>query len=256
MPGALILIFLILAVVLIALSGLLTVRKFVPRERLSRHADVAGYVYAVVGVIYGVILAQVVVAAWEEYRDARDASASEASAVLNLDRLSRGWPDQERAQLREALTAYARNVIEVEWPAMEAGDFGVARRQTLMTSIWTAYDLIAQSPAGRSANYAASLDQLDNLDDARRNRFVLGESNLPQTMTLTLLLGGIVTVGFSYLFAIEDSWLHGLITGSLALLVALLLLLEYQLQTPFAGVDAIEPTAMQLVLEDLSSADE
>jgi hypothetical protein len=42
-----------------------------------------------------------------------------------------------------------------------------------------------------------------------------------------------------------------LLTGSLAVMVALLLLLEYQLETPFEGVDAIEPTAMRVVIQEL-----
>ena len=72
-------------------------------------------------------------------------------------------------------------------------------------------------------------------------------------MTLTLLLGAVVTVGFSYLFAVENGWAHGVMTASLATLVALLLLLQYQLETPFEGVAAIEPTAMELVISEIGS---
>ncbi|MDQ3227062.1 MAG: hypothetical protein M3Q50_10590, partial [Chloroflexota bacterium] len=60
-----------------------------------------------------------------------------------------------------------------------------------------------------------------------------------------------VTVGFTYLFAVDDGWIHGLMTASLATMVALLLLLEYQLQTPFAGISAIEPAAMELVRAEI-----
>lgn len=251
MSGPVILVFFMAAVVLFALIGLLAVRRFVPHERLSQHTDVAGYVYAVIGVIYAVILAQVVVAAWEEYRDARDVAANEAYAVLNLERLSRGWPQAERDAIRVALMSYAEQVVEVEWPAMARGDFGLQSRTEASRQLWSAYDRVGRGPEGDDAKYAASLDQLDNLDEARRNRFLFAESTLPQTMTLTLLIGGIVTVGFSYLFAVEDGWLHGLITASLAVLVALLLLLQYQLDSPFTGVDSIAPTAMQLVLDDI-----
>jgi hypothetical protein len=72
-------------------------------------------------------------------------------------------------------------------------------------------------------------------------------------MVFTLVLGGIVTVAFSYLFRIDDRWLHAVMTASLAVLVALLLLLEYDLETPFDGVDAIPPSSMQLVLRTLSA---
>jgi hypothetical protein len=253
MTGVALLVVVIALVVISALIGLIAVRKLVPRTRLSQHTDVAGYVYAVIGVIYGVILAQVVVAAWDEYREARDVTVAEASSILNLDRLARTWPDPAPEEIRAALVGYAREVVTVEWPAMNSGDYSLANSSTQMPRLWDAYDAAAQGSAGATANYMASLEELDDLNDARRARFLLGERGLPQTMTFTLLLGGIITVGFSYLFAVEDRWLHGLMTASLALLVALLLMLEFQLETPFEGIDAIKPTAMELVLESLEN---
>jgi hypothetical protein len=97
------------------------------------------------------------------------------------------------------------------------------------------------------------LQQLDALDDARRSRVLLGEERLPEAMTLTLMIGAMVTVGFSYLFAVDDGWIHALMTASLATLIALLLLLNYQLETPYAGGAAIEPTAMELVRTEIDS---
>jgi hypothetical protein len=255
MAGPLIVVLVIVVVVLVALVGLAAVRQFVPREGLVKHADVSGYVYAVIGVLYGVILAQVVVAAWEEYRDARGVAADEAYAVLNLDRLSRSWPADVRGPIHEALVAYANEVIIVEWPAMEAGDYSMAPHSNVGDQLWSVYDRIGQGPEGDSAKYAASLDQLDQLDDARRSRYILGVMALPQTMTLTLLIGAAVTVGFAYLFAIENTWLHGVIVACLAVLVALLLLLAYQLETPYQGVDSIGPTAMQTVLDELRATE-
>ena len=41
-------------------------------------------------------------------------------------------------------------------------------------------------------------------------------------------------------------------TASLALLVGLLLLVEYQLETPYEGISAIPPTAMELVMREFS----
>jgi hypothetical protein len=243
MTGVAVLIFVIVVITLAALAGLFAVRRFVPRERLAQHTDIAGYVYAVIGVVYGVILAQVVVAAWEEYRDASGAAASEAAALLNLDRLSGSWPEDDRTQVRAALIDYAELVIDVEWPAMEAGNYDLAPIPEPVSNLW-------QTSVGESAGYAAALDQLDALDEARRARYLLGERTLPVMMTVTLLVGGVVTVAFSYLFAVEDGWIHGLITASLAILVGLLLFLEFELETPFEGIDAIKPTAMQLALED------
>jgi hypothetical protein len=243
----------ILAGVIAALLGLAIVRRTVPRERLAQHSDIAGYVYAVIGVIYAVILAQVVIAAWEEYRDARTVADNEANAVLNLARLAQTWSEEDRLQLVEALSAYAGHVVDVEWPAMAAGEFDETLHTVLIHNLWQSVNRVGMRASNRDPTYAAALQQLDALDEARRGRVLLGEDHLPQAMTVTLIIGAIVTVGFSYLFAVDDGWIHGLMTASLATLVALLLLLNFQLETPFAGVSRIKPTAMELVRTEIDA---
>jgi hypothetical protein len=243
----------ILAAVIAALIGLTIVRRTVPRDRLAQHTDIAGYLYAVIGVIYAVILAQVVIAAWEEYRDARAVAADEANAVLNLARLAQTWPEDDRLQVESALSAYADHVVDVEWPAMAAGEFEESLHTVLIHNLWQSVNRAGLREGNRDPTYATALQQLDALDEARRSRVLLGEDRLPQAMTVTLMIGAIVTVGFSYLFAVDDGWIHALMTASLATLVALLLLLNYQLETPFAGVSAIEPTAMALVRTEIDA---
>jgi hypothetical protein len=246
-------IMIVMAAVMLALIGLAVVRRTVPHDRLARHTDVAGYVYAVIGVIYAVILAQVVVAAWEEYRGARAVAAGEANAVLNLARLAQVWPEVDRERVEEALSGYARNVVEVEWPAMAEGEFDASLRSGVVHGLWHAVNEAGARSGNIDPAYAASLQQLDALDEARRSRALLGEGGLPEPMTLTLIVGAVVIVAFSYLFAVDDGWLHGLMTASLALLVALMLLLQYQLETPFEGIAAIEPTAMELVRAEIDA---
>jgi hypothetical protein len=254
MTGPIANVVIVLVVVLGSLLGLVLVRRLVPRELLVSHTDIAGYVYAVIGVLYAVILAQVVIAAWEEYRDARLVAAAEADAVLNLSRLTRGLPSADRTTVDEALRDYARRVVDVEWPAMARGDFAPSVDHQLVHQLWRAVDEAGrQVGAGDRPSYAAALDQLDALNEARRNRVLLGESALPEMMTLTLVLGAVITIGFSYLFAVEDRRVHGLMTASLAILVALLLLLEFQLETPYQGISAIGPTAMELVLGEIDA---
>jgi hypothetical protein len=245
----------VLAVVIAAaLLGLVVVRRRASPERLAKHTEVAGYVYAVIGVIYGVILAQVVVAAWDQYRDAVAVADAEANTVLNLARLAAAWPEPDRGRVEAALLDYARRVVDIEWPAMEIGDYDPSSQADVLHDLWQTVSAAGERKSDNIAVYEESLRQLDALNDARRSRVLLGESGLPITMRLTLLLGGVITIGFSYLFAVEDPRLHGLITASLAALVALLLILEYQLETPYQGVSTIPPTAMELVLTELEGS--
>ena len=240
---------------LFGLLAMAVVRRTVPRDRLARHTDVAGYVYAVIGVIYAVILAQVVIAAWEEYQDARAVADDEANAVLNLARLAQVWPDEDRERVEDALSAYAQT-CRGRRVAHHGARINSMSHCTPSSS--TTSGKQSTKPGARAEDldpvYAASLAAARC---ARRGTPQPGaswrETDLPEAMTLTLIIGAVVTVGFSYLFAVEDGWIQALMTASLATLVALLLLLEYQLDTPYQGVSAIEPTAMELVRTEIDA---
>ena len=56
---------------LAAVVGLVLVQRLVPVTTRKEHNDVAGFIYAALGVIYAVLLALVVIAVWEEYGRAR-----------------------------------------------------------------------------------------------------------------------------------------------------------------------------------------
>ena len=98
-----------------------------------------------------------------------------------------------------------------------------------------------------------ALQQLDYLSEARGDRLLLGQDGVPMSMGVILIIGAVVTVGFAYLFAVDNGRLHALMITSLAVLVVLLLLLQFQLGQPFEGISAIEPTAMELVLAEIDS---
>ena len=254
MNEAIMIVFIVVVAVLLSLIGLAVVRRLAPTDELDPHTDVAGYVYAVIGVIYAVVLALVVIAAWEEYRDAREAVGIEATATLNLARAANGWPEGDRSEVESALVAYARQVVDVEWPAMARGDFGPTADTVTVNQLWQALNKADASAAAKSASYEVALQQLDDLGAARRNRLLLGQEGLPVSMAVILIIGAVVTVGFAYLFAVDSGRLHALMITSLAVLVVLLLLLQFQLGMPFQGVSAIEPTAMELVLAEIDSA--
>ena len=136
------------------------------------------------------------------------------------------------------------------WPGINSKSH---LRTSLIHDLWQAVNEAGARAEALDPVYAASLQQLDTLDEARRSRVLLGEDRLPEAMTVTLIIGAVVTVGFSYLFAVEDGWIQGLMTASLATMVALLLPLERPLDTSYEGVSAIEPTTMELVRAEIDA---
>src|SRR5919112_1402313 len=66
-------------VCLLALVGFELVHRLVPAQSRQRHNDVAGFIYAALGVIYAVLLALVVITVWEEYQAASETVEEEAN---------------------------------------------------------------------------------------------------------------------------------------------------------------------------------
>src|SRR5215213_3192783 len=104
------------------LLAVFLVRRLVPHQTMARHNDVAGFVYATMGVTYAVVLAFVVIAVWENYAETREVADREASAAGALYRLASGFPDPYRTAAQAAVLAYAEVVVEASWPAMEEGE--------------------------------------------------------------------------------------------------------------------------------------
>jgi len=57
---------------LLSLGGLLLVERLVPAQTRQKHNDVAGFIYAALGVIYAVLIALVVIAVWESFQAANE----------------------------------------------------------------------------------------------------------------------------------------------------------------------------------------
>ena len=96
--------------------------------------------------------------------------------------------------------------------------------------------------------YAEGLDQVQRLADARRTRLVAAEESIPAVLWVVLVVGGVVAVGFTYLFGLEHMESHALMVASLAGVIALVLFTIGILDHPFSGGARIEPGAFELVL--------
>jgi uncharacterized membrane protein YgaE (UPF0421/DUF939 family) len=106
----------------VALAGLELVERLVPATSRQPHNDVAGFIYAALGVIYAVLLALVVIAVWGEYDAAKETVEQEANAVAEIFWLGHRLPESEGSQIQELARSYAEEVIHKEWPLMEQGE--------------------------------------------------------------------------------------------------------------------------------------
>jgi Protein of unknown function (DUF4239) len=239
-----------------AVIGLALVQRLVPVETRKEHNDVAGFIYAVLGVIYAVLLALVVIAVWEDFGRARDTVETEANALAEIAWLAHALPEPEGRELQELCRSYAEEVVNVGWPLMEQGETPSLERSQESSRGWVLIDDIRATIQGyepRTAAeeqlYAEGLDQVQRLADARRTRLVQAEESLPTVLWVVLIVGGIVVVGFAYLFGMENTAAHALMVVALAGVITLVLFTIAAMDHPFSGGARIEPSAFELVLE-------
>jgi len=103
----------------VAVGGLILVQRLVPIALRREHNDVAGFIYAVLGVTYAVLLGLMVVAVWEQWEVAKATADDEASSLAEIFWIADRLPEADGYHIQELCRAYAREVVNEEWPLME-----------------------------------------------------------------------------------------------------------------------------------------
>jgi hypothetical protein len=246
---------------LVALAGLELVQRLVPATSRQPHNDVAGFIYAALGVIYAVLIALVVIAVWEEYDAASVTVEQEANALAEIAWLAHRLPEPEGSHIQELARSYAEEVVHKEWPLMEQGEAPLMTQTQGTPAGWTLIDEIRanlqdfqpRTPADEQL-YAEGLDQVQRLGDARRMRLVAAEEGVPAVLWAVLIFGGVAAVGFTYLFGLQNTWAHRLMVVTLAAVIGLVLFTIGAMEHPFSGGARIGTEAFDLILERLETS--
>jgi hypothetical protein len=227
--------------------ALIVVTRYVPWERREPQNDVVGFVYAVVGVIYAVVLAMVVIGLWDSQDQARTNTYTETDALLQIYWYAYSLPQPAHSQIENLTRRYTETVVHAEWP-MLAGHGSSAEAWSDFTMLRET--VIAQRPTTLAAQteYAQGLDGMAQLGNARRERLNQATDGIPALLWVALLVGATVIVGFTFMFDMTSLRAHVAVVFSVALLVGGLLLLVYELEYPFGGAVAVEPRAFDLAL--------
>jgi hypothetical protein len=238
-----------IAVMLASLAAVYVVRKFARPEELRENNEFTGFTWAFVGLVYGVYLAFTVVVVWEHYNNADDTATNEATHLSEL------WRDAEilpgGKQVQDDLYAYAKSVVEDDWPAMARGSTGSAKTSAIYENLWRAYYNLhpTVTDAAQVAFYQQSLRELNQLGIQRRQRILSGSANLPAIMWFLLVTGGVVMVGFALLIGTPHAWLQYIITALLAGFLAFSIAIVGALEEPYSGDVSVRPDGFVSVIK-------
>lgn len=239
---------LVVAFVALSMAALVGVRSRVSLEQLKEQHDVAAACFAVIGGLYGIVLAFVLVSSWERFEQARSRAEAEADALSDVYRHSAALPAPTNDVLRGLTIAYARSVVDEEWLTMADGKPADKTAQ-LYVDLWSA---VLATPAGDAKQlvvFQNTLSKMDDFADARRDRLLYARVGLPSIVWIFLIASGVVTIAFSYFFGLRQIASQLLMTAALAGTIGAALLLIAEMQTPFSGSVSVPPYGFIQLIE-------
>lgn len=227
-------------VVLIALSGALLFHRYVPHAVLVEHNEIAGFVFAVVGVVYAVLLAFLAIAVWEHFNAAEERTYEEASRLTVVYRKSDLFPQVHA--LRAELKTYVQIIVDREWSEMYQGKHDPQAEALAEHIAYEVRHLPVRTPAQQNV-HAAMTQSIDDALVDRDYRTSAASIGVNPFLWFILFGGAASTVAFAYLFAYSNRWAMMTIVGMLAFMLGLVLYLIAAVDYPFRGQIHVGPEA-------------
>jgi hypothetical protein len=232
------------------------VRRRAPEDGYFQDGDRAAGVFGVIATGFSVLLGFIVFLAFESYDQSRSGAEQEALVLVQQIENAQFFAQPARGELTGQLVCYGRSVAKDEWDGMRAGTLGDAVNPWSLRLFRTLQTVQPKTNTQQSA-YDKWLDQTSTREEARRDRVHGAEGVIPTTLWIVLFfIAGVIFV-FMLFFADrgERAVVQGMLIGSVVAVMAALMLLLQGLDKPFhGGVGGLQPTAMERSLRTIGAA--
>jgi len=227
--------------------------RLMPQPRREGGDELVGFTYGVYGLIYGVLLAFVIVITWERFAETEKLVMHETALLSELWRDSLVARPFIREDVQKNLVAYATSVVEDEWPSMAAEGRAHPRTEQIYENLWAITYHFAPQTKLQEAYMAEYLARMNELSAARRMRLLHSRMEVSGVLWLVLVIGAVPAVAYPLLFSCRQQWIQVVVVGSVMMIVMLGLLVTLSLQHPFSGTVAIEPEAFRQLLQSFDT---
>ena len=238
--------------VALEVSGFAVVRRSVPFDLRETHNANTAVMFGALYVLYGLIVGFSAYFVAYQYDTAQKTAQSEAASVEEIHRLAEGLPEAKRQEVQGLAESYARAVLREGWPLMREGRVS-AKVGNISDELRRAVLAFEPRTEREDALYSQALTLVVDLDEGRALRLLEAREGIPSILWVVLILGGAVTVWFTYLLGIRSELLHALMIAAYTLVLALILYAVWTLDYPFDGFVQISPDAFEAALSRMES---
>lgn len=241
----------ILGCATLSVVGFLFLSRFVPQRWIVADADAAGALYATIGMVYAILVTIAAIAVWEPRAAAADSTEREATDLIEAYWSARSLPAPDRLNVQRLILTYTEEVIDGEWHVLSKDRLPSADAQNLLNQLRSTAEAIEPVTDREMSAHDQLLARIADAADARRARIGAAGEGMPYPLWPILILGGAISISFLYLFGLQRTFPNGLMMFTVGGMVALLLVVIYQLEYPFSRGLAIGPEAFRNALIQL-----
>lgn len=224
------------------------------RDRGSEPEDLTiGFLGPSLAALYLLVLAVALATEWQTIGNATSSAATEASAVRQLYWSASGLPQAQATQVRQQTLAYADAVVDHDWPQMQHG-YVDDQTERMLTSL-NGYVLGINPPTAQATNaQLAAITQLSSMFNARDQRATAAGTKLPLGLVAGVIATSCVVAAFPFIGGIRTSAASITVAAMQAALVAVGVVVVFQLNHVYSGPLAVTPAEMHSVIAELTGA--
>jgi Protein of unknown function (DUF4239) len=237
--------------VVIAVSGLILLRKFIISRFIPQsHNDIVSFFMAGLNAIYGITLGLIAVGAWENFTEIDANVSNEASAISavyqDTHNITGSLGDSMRAQIKE----YTRYTIEDAWPQQRQGllPHGGSQRLSIFQTTLSQYE---PKTKNQEIVLAEIYQQFNKIIELRRIRLQNVTSGLPSAIWYVIFFGAFLNIIITWFFITDKFRVHVLMTVLFAALLGSLVFLVAAMDNPFRGEFSVGSDAFEIVMENM-----
>ena len=218
----------------LVLPSVWLIRRFVPATREGFHAEISAPMLGVVAALFGLLLAFVIIIAYQNFLDADANVTRAADALSSIVRDSEAFPGNGGANVQAAVGSYVRAVVNDEWPQTKQGHQSVLASGGL-DAVGAAIQMVNPKSPAQVAFYDDAVTQLNAAVAARRDRLRSVAGGIPSAIGVLILFSSFVIIGYAVLVGSPNFWFHVLGPAAIAMVIAISLVVLVDLSYPFSG---------------------
>jgi hypothetical protein len=232
--------------VVVGLAGYLVFHRVCRVSFSSDEKALATALLAVVATVNSLLMAFAAITVWEDFGAADGAVLGEGITLVALGRDLEAFDSAQSRRAGDLLKAYARSVVDQEWPKMRAGQAKEAS--------WAAFDAMFRAVGDMQPAQPREMvlmpeiwGRANELIKYRRARLYASDAHVPITLWAVVVVGTLITIVTTYVF--PRTAFNLVAVGLLSWSLGLVFFFVAALDRPFVGKESIGPEPIEEALQ-------